>query len=163
MVSGFEFSHSTAPSSDGASASTGRSSDGAPAGLPCIIMDGFPDIIAGLFPDIMAGLFPLIMAGLFPDIIIWLLLALIMAPPLPCMAMEGFMAAPGLAAGLATAWGGGCSLSMRLCSSEAVLCSETWVRKPVSAPKKIATTATSTTAPIPRRTQSPTPSERFIA
>ena len=46
---------------------------------------------------------------------------------------------------------------------EAVLASETWVRNPVSTPKKIATTATSTAAPRPRRTHSPAPSERFIA
>ena len=53
--------------------------------------------------------------------------------------------------------------STRPCSSDAVLASETWVRKPVSTPKRIATTPTSTATPRPRRTHSPAPSERFIA
>ena len=41
--------------------------------------------------------------------------------------------------------------------------SETRVRKPVSTPSAMATTATSTAAPSPRRIHSPAPSERFIA
>ena len=82
-------------------------------------------------------------------------LALIIAPP-PAMTTEDDGSA---AAFLGGAW----KRSTRLCSSEAVLASETWVRKPVSTPSAIATTATRTAAPRPRRIHSPAPSDCFIA
>src|SRR6516225_6957106 len=57
----------------------------------------------------------------------------------------------------------GWSRSTRPCSSEAVLESETRVKKPVSRPKAIATTEISTATPRPRLIHSPAPRERFIA
>ncbi len=49
------------------------------------------------------------------------------------------------------------------CSMRFVLAVETRASQPVSAPSAIATTATRTATPSPRRTHSPAPSERFIA
>src|SRR5215467_11313982 len=57
----------------------------------------------------------------------------------------------------------GWSRSTRPCSSEAVLESETRVKKPVSRPKAIATTEISTATPRPRLIHSPAPRERFMA
>ena len=175
---GGEFSHWTAPASDGSEPSTGRAS-GAGAFAAFIIAAGLP------FIAIVGALALFIIAGL----------ALIIAPPpsgvtteddgsaatLPFIAMVGALAliiiaglaliiAPSPAmtseddgSAAATLADAGWMRSTRLCSSDAVLASETWVRNPVSTPKAIATTATSTAAPRPRRTHSPAPSERFIA
>ena len=108
LVSGGEFSHSTAPASDGMTPSTGNA---------CFL--GFAAIIT------MLGA-PVSIARICPP-------------------------------------GGAWIRSTSPCSKDVVPASDTCVRNPVSRPSAIATTATSTAAPSPRRTHSPTPSERFIA
>ena len=178
---GGEFSHSTAPVSEGSEPSTGRAlGAGASAaffmapGLPfiatvgalsLIIIEGMALIIAppsgitteddGSVPSLPGGLPFIAMAGALALIIIDGL-ALIIEPPPSGITTED----DGSAVILADA---GWMRSTRLCSRDAVLASETWVRNPVSNPKKIATTATSTAAPRPRRTHSPAPSDRFMA
>ena len=132
--------------------------------LALIAIDGLALIIApppgvttedgGSAPALPAGIPFIAIVGALALIIIDGL-ALIIAPP-PAITTEGVGLAPTLPPA-------GWKRSTRLCSSEAVLASETWVRNPVSRPKAIATTATSTAAPRPRRIHSPAPSERFIA
>ena len=56
----------------------------------------------------------------------------------------------------------GRSRAIKLCSSDAVLESETLARKPVSSPEATAATAINTATPNPRLTQSAAPNERFI-
>ncbi len=180
-ASGGEFSHSTAPESDGNAPSTGRFAAAAGAGaafiiaaglafiaivgaLALIAIEGLALIIApppavtteddGSASALPAGVPFIAIVGALPLIAIDGL-APIIAPP-PAITTED----DGLASILPPA---GWKRSTRLCSSEAVLASETWVKKPVSTPTAIATTATSTAAPRPRRTHSPAPSDRFIA
>src|SRR5215469_7385186 len=57
----------------------------------------------------------------------------------------------------------GWNRSSRPCSSEAVLESETRVKKPVSLPNTRATTKLSTATPGPRLSHSPAPRELFIS
>ena len=80
----------------------------------------------------------------------------IVMPGAPDIAPDIAIDPPGACAGLP-------NLSSRPCSRPVVLASEACVRAPVSRPRAMATTPTSTATPRPRRIHSLTPSERFIA